>query len=323
MADKYKFDPESLTYKRIEHGFKYYLNFVLKRCAVGLVTGGIFFMLYIHFIDSPKEKQLKRDNQELLSQYEIMNRRLAQIEDVLDDIHMRDENIYRVIYEADSIPTSIRKAGFGGVNRYENLESMTNSDMVIATAKRLDVAAKQLYVQSVSFDEIIALAKRNKEMIQCIPAIMPMNNRDLNRTASGWGMRIHPIYKTKKFHYGMDFSAPTGTEIFATGDGVVSAVKTSFSGYGMHVEIDHGFGYKSLYAHLSKFHCRVGQKVKRGDVIGYVGSTGTSTAPHLHYEVKVKDKQVNPQFYYFQESLTPEEYDRMIEISVNSNRTFD
>lgn len=323
MADQYKFDPESLTYKPIHHGPKYYVNLVLKRCAYGLVFGAVFFGLFVYYIDSPKEKQLKRDNQELLSQYEIMNHRLAQIEDVLEDIHMRDENIYRVIYEADSIPTSVRKAGFGGVNRYESLESMTNSDMVIATAKRLDIAAKQLYVQSVSFDEIIALAKRNKEMIRCIPAVMPMNNRDLNRTASGWGMRIHPIYKTKKFHYGMDFSAPTGTEIFATGDGVVTTVKTSFSGYGMHVEIDHGFGYKSLYAHLSKFHCKVGQKVKRGDVIGYVGSTGTSTAPHLHYEVKVKDKQVNPQFYYFQESLTPEEYDRMIEISVNSNRTFD
>lgn len=323
MADQYKFDPESLTYERIHHGTKYYFNLVLKHCAYGIVVGGIFFALYVYFIDSPKEKQLKRDNQELLAQYEIMNRRLAQIEEVLDDIHMRDENIYRVIYEADSIPTSIRKAGFGGVNRYENLESMTNSDMVIATAKRLDVAAKQLYVQSVSFDEIVSLAKRNKEMLQCIPSVMPINNRDLTRTASGWGWRIHPIYKIKKFHEGMDFSAPTGTEIYATGDGVIKTVQTSFSGYGKHVKIDHGFGYVSVYAHMSAFKCKEGQKVKRGDVIGYVGSTGTSTAPHIHYEVQLKGKKVNPQFYYFQEDLSPEEYERMIEISVNSNRTFD
>lgn len=322
MAE-YKFDPESLTYNPIHHGPKYYIGLVLKQCAYGLVIGAIFFALFVYFIDSPKEKQLIRDNQELLSQYEIMNHRLAQIEDVLDDIHMRDENIYRVIYEADSIPTSIRKAGFGGVNRYESLESMTNSDMVIATAKRLDIAAKQLYVQSVSFDEIVSLAKRNKEMLECIPSVMPINNRDLTRTASGWGWRIHPIYKIKKFHEGMDFSAPAGTEIYATGDGVVSTVKTAFSGYGMHVKIDHGFGYESVYAHMSKFNCKVGQKVKRGDVIGFVGSTGTSTAPHLHYEVQLKGKKVNPQFYYFQEDLTPEEYERMIEISVNSNRTFD
>ncbi|MCQ2205034.1 MAG: M23 family metallopeptidase [Bacteroidales bacterium] len=321
--EHYKYNPESLSYDVVKHGFKYYVSRLFFHMSVGLVLGVGFFFLYMYVIDSPEEKKLKRENHELLVQYELMNKKLAQIEDVLEDVHMRDENIYRVIYEADSIPVSVRKAGFGGINRYESMEGMENSDMVISTAKRLDMIAKELYVQSVSFDEIIELAKRNDELIKCIPAIMPINNKDLTRTASGWGWRIHPIYKIKKFHEGMDFSAPTGTEIYATGDGVVTTVATAFSGYGKHVKIDHGFGYGSIYGHMSKFNVKVGQKVKRGDVIGYVGSTGTSTAPHLHYEVVLKDKKVNPQFYYFQEDLTAEEYDRMIEISTNSNKTFD
>ncbi|MCQ2230150.1 MAG: M23 family metallopeptidase [Bacteroidales bacterium] len=321
--EHYKYNPESLSYDVVKHGVKYYASRMLMHLSVGVVLGVGFFFAYLYFFDSPEEKQLKRDKHDLLVQYDLMNKKLTQIEEVLEDVHMRDENIYRVIYEADSIPTSIRKAGFGGINRYESLESMSNSDMVIATAKRLDVIAKELYVQSVSFDEIIDLAKRNDELIKCIPAIMPLNNRDLSRTASGWGWRIHPIYKIKKFHEGMDFSAPTGTEIYATGDGVVTTVQTSFSGYGKHVKIDHGFGYTSIYAHMSKFNVKPGQKVKRGDVIGFVGSTGTSTAPHLHYEVMVKGKKVNPQLYYFQEDLAPDEYDRMVEISTNTNKTFD
>lgn len=280
-------------------------------------------MGYTYFLDSPKEKRLKRENQQLISQYEFMNQKVDQIEVVLNDLQMRDENIYRVIFEADSIPASIRKAGFGGVNRYEHLYGMSNEKLVVNTAKKLDVVMKQLYVQSKSFDEIIELAQRKDEMLKCIPAIMPISNRDLTRTASGWGWRIHPVYKIKKFHTGMDFSAPTGTDIYATGDGVVKAVTTSFSGYGKHIIIDHGFGYESLYAHMSEFKVKVGQKVKRGDIIGLVGNTGTSTAPHIHYEVHLKKERVNPQLYYFQEDLTAEEYDRMIEISTNSNQTFD
>ena len=281
------------------------------------------FFTYVYVFDSPEEKRLKREKHDLLTQYDQLNHRLSQIENVLEDIHQRDENIYRVIYEADSIPVSVRKAGFGGVNRYDDLEGISNSKLVIATAKRLDVIAKQLYVQSKSFDEIIDLVNKNNEMIMCIPAIMPINNKDLTRTASGWGWRIHPVYKIKKFHEGMDFTAPTGTEIYATGDGVVKEVTTSFSGYGKHVKIDHGFGYMTIYGHMSAFNVKQGQKVKRGDVIGYVGSTGLSTGPHVHYEVVKKGQKVNPQLYYFQEGLDADDYERMIEISTNSNRTFD
>lgn len=319
----YHYDPNTLSYSKVEHGFKYYLSQATIYLGLSIVLGIVFFFVFVYVLDSPEELKLKREKQELLTQYNILEKRLDQIEEVLEDVHMRDENIYRVIYEADSIPTSVRKAGFGGINRYENLENISNSEMVITTTKHLDMIAKQLYVQSVSFDEIITLAKRNKELTNCVPAIMPINNKDLRRTASGWGWRIHPIYKIKKFHEGMDFSAPTGTEIYATGDGVVVAVESSYSGYGKHVKIDHGFGYQSTYAHMSKFNCKVGQKVKRGDVIGYVGSTGTSTAPHIHYEVSLRGKKVNPQFYYFQEDLQPDEYEKMIEISTNSNKTFD
>ena len=320
---RYRYNPDSLSYDKVEKGTKYYLSRFSIHIAFSMVLGAAFFVGYTYILDSPREKRFKRENQQLLTQYELMNKKLDQVELVLNDLQLRDENIYRVVFEADSIPNSIRKAGFGGVNRYEHLEGMLNEDLVVNTAKRLDVAMKQLYVQSKSFDEIIGLAKRKDEMLRCMPAIMPISNRDLTRTASGWGWRIHPIYKIKKFHEGMDFSAPTGTEIYASGDGVVSEVATDNSGYGRHVIIDHGFGYKSLYAHMSAFKVKNGQKVNRGDIIGFVGSTGTSTAPHLHYEVHLKNKKVNPQLYYFQEDLTAEEYDRMIQISANSNQTFD
>lgn len=320
---KYRYNPETLSYDKIEKGFNYYIRqAVIYTLFAGVIATAVFY-LYPIFIQSPTEKRVLRENQQLLAQYDLMNKKLEQIEMVLEDIEMRDENVYRVIFQADSIPSSIRRAGFGGVNRYEHLESMDNADIVINTAKRLDIVMKQLYVQSTSFDEVIDLAKRKEEMLRCTPAIMPISNRDLKRTASGWGYRIHPIFKTKKFHFGMDFTAPIGTEIYATGDGVVSKVTKEQRGYGKRVEIDHGFGYTTLYAHMSEFNVRKGQKVKRGDVIGYVGNSGTSTGPHLHYEVHVRNKRVNPQHYYFKEDFTAEEYERMIQISSNSNQTFD
>ncbi len=319
----YKYDPETLSYKEVHRGAGYYMRRGLFHLTFGIVVSIGLFFAYMYLFDSPKEKRLKREQHELLAQYEQMSQRLEQIEEVLDDIHNRDENIYRVIYEADSIPVSVRKAGFGGVNRYKEMVNLPSSELVIETAKRLDVISRELYVQSKSFDEIIGLVNRNTEMLSRIPAIMPINNKDLTRTASGWGWRIHPVYKIKKFHEGMDFSAPVGTEIYATGDGTVQTVQTSYSGYGKHVKIDHGFGYITIYAHMSGFNVREGQRVKRGDVIGYVGSTGISTGPHLHYEVVKKGQKVNPQLYYFQEDLDADDYERMIEISTNSNRTFD
>jgi murein DD-endopeptidase MepM/ murein hydrolase activator NlpD len=283
-----------------------------------------FFILLIfyQFFDSPKEKKLKLEIQNLTSQYEVIDKNMKQIEIVLDEIQDRDDNIYRVIFEADPIPTSIRKQGFGGVNRYEKLLGLSNSELMINTSKKIDQLTKQLYLQSKSFDEVIDLAKNKSNMLASIPAIQPVANKDLKRMASGYGYRIHPIYKTRKMHYGMDFSAKTGTEIYSTGDGVVSKVKRSKRGYGNYVKINHGFGYETLYAHMSKYIVKKGQKVKRGEVIGFVGNSGISTAPHLHYEVRKDNKKINPVNFYYND-LSPEEYEKMLEISLQSNQSLD
>ena len=319
---KYKYNPHTLTYEKIKlstwekirRGATYVIVFILVSIGIVVISYNIF--------SSPKELMLERENEYLKENYKRLNKELAQVEKVLTDIEKRDDNIYRVIFEAEPIPSSIRKAGVGGVNRYNNLEGYADENMVINTSKRLDQIAKQLYVQSKSYDEVIELATNKEEMLASIPAIQPIPNKNLKRMASGYGYRIHPVYKTRKLHTGMDFTSPTGTEIYATGNGKVVSVKKTRRGYGMHIVIDHGFGYSTLYGHMSKFNVRKGQKVKRGDVIGYVGNTGTSTAPHLHYEVHKDGKKINPINFYFND-LSPAEYDKMIEISSSANQSFD
>jgi murein DD-endopeptidase MepM/ murein hydrolase activator NlpD len=279
-------------------------------------------IIFFQFFDSPKEKILNREIKQLSTQYEVVVNKLKQVEVVLDDVQQRDDNIYRVIFEADPIPKSIRKAGYGGVNRYKDLTGYNNAELVISTANKVDQITKQLYIQSKSFDEIMELAKNKADMLASIPAIQPVSNKDLSRMASGYGYRIHPIYKTRKLHAGMDFSAKTGTPIYATGDGKIIKVKRSRRGHGNHVMIDHGYGYKTLYAHMSKYTVKKGQKVKRGDVIGYVGDTGMSTAPHLHYEVHKDGKKINPVNFYYND-LTSDQYEKMLEISSQNNQSFD
>ena len=319
---KYYYDTKTLSYKPIESTsidkFKKFIVYLTSSAILAFFTLLIFFQ----YFDSPKEKRLKGEINHLLSQYEIINNDLEKIELVLDDIQKRDDNIYRTIFEADPIPTSIRKQGFGGVNRYKKLSGYSNSDLIINTSKKIDQLTKQLYLQSKSFDEIIELAKNKSKMLASIPAIQPVANKDLKRMTSGYGYRIHPIYKTRKMHYGMDYSAKVGTEIYATGDGVVSKVKRSKRGYGNYVKINHGFGYETLYAHMSKYIVKKGQKVKRGEVIGYVGNTGISTAPHLHYEVRKDNKKINPVNFYFND-LTPDEYEKMLELASQPNQSFD
>ena len=282
----------------------------------------IMVIAAFNFFDSPKEKMLKRELDKLKLQYELMDKSLNQISAVLENIKDRDDNIYRVIFEAEPIPNSIRKAGIGGVNRYKDLEGYDNSEILLSTVKKVDQISKQLYIQSKSFDEVIEMAQRKSDMMASIPAIQPVKNKELKRIASGYGRRIDPYYKKLKFHYGVDFSAPKGTPIYATGDGKVAKTKRSRRGFGNHIVIDHGYGYESLYAHMTKYTVRKGQKVKRGDVIGYVGSTGKSTAPHLHYEVHKDGKKINPA-YYFHNDLSPEEFDRMLELSSQENQSFD
>lgn len=320
--EKYYYDTSTLSYKRIQKSTASRLRNILAFLGASFAFGAIIVLLMMSYFDSPKEKQLKREIQNMKLQYEIFNEKIDRVEAVLGDIQERDNNIYRVIFEADPIPSSIREAGFGGINRYEYLEGFDNSSLIKETARKLDQVTKQLYVQSISFDEVIDLARNKTEMLASIPAIQPVANQDLTRVASGYGFRIHPIYKTRKFHYGMDFTAPTGTEVYATGNARVKAVKRSRRGFGNHIILDHGFGYETIYAHLSAFNVRQGQIVERGDVIGFVGSTGTSTAPHLHYEVHKNGERINPVNFYYND-LSPEEYDRMIYLSSRANQSFD
>ncbi|MFP4605391.1 MAG: M23 family metallopeptidase [Bacteroidales bacterium] len=322
MKYKYKYNPRTVRYEKVKLTWKDKLIRFLTYFSATILIAIMYNFVFSIFFDTPKEKGLHRENRQLKLQYELLNKRFALVENTLENLQQRDNSIYRVIFETDPIPASVREAGFGGSDRYEDLKGFENSEIVVKTASRLDKLSKQLYVQSKSYDEIVDLAKNKEDMLASIPAIMPISNKDLTRTASGFGWRIHPIYKIKKFHEGMDFTAPTGTEIYATGDGVVEKVKNSLRGYGKHVVVNHDFGYKTLYAHLNDFNVRRGQRVKRGDVVGYVGNTGLSTAPHLHYEVEKDGSAVNPVHYYFND-LTPEQYEKMIVISSNSGQTFD
>lgn len=322
---KYKFNQDTLNYEKVSLKSKDrifgYSKYFLNSLALALVI----VVIFLRFYETPRMKALKRENQRVLTQYELMSKELDNIDKVLQEIQQRDDNIYRVIFETDPIPTTIRKAGFGGVNKYSKLESLENSELVINTARKLDIISKEAYIQSKSYDEVMYLAMNKEKMLASLPAVMPISNKDLTRTASGFSYRIHPIYKIRKFHYGMDFTSPIGTEVYATGDGTVVEVSGNIRsrvGFGMVIKVDHGYGYETLYAHLSKFNVQQGDKIKRGDVIGYVGSTGGSTAPHLHYEVHKNNVAVNPQFYYYKD-LSPAEYEKMIAISTNAGQSFD
>ena len=318
---KYIFNPETLNYEPVEYTFGYKIRRFLVHTFTGIMIGTLFFFVLALTLQSPEEKQLNDEKNKIEAQYKILERQFNEAQVVLNDLQERDNNLYRVILQAEPIPFSVRRAIAGNADYYHQLLNMTNSEIVVNTTKELNVLKKQLYLQSKSYDELILLAKNKETMLQHLPAIQPVLNKDLARMASGFGWRIDPIYHTQRFHEGMDFVAPTGTEIFATGDGTISRAGWE-QGYGNCVKISHGFGYETLYAHMSKIKVRIGQRVKRGDVIGLVGNTGKSTAPHLHYEVHYKGQIMNPQNYYFLD-LSPEEYDRMVQMSNNSGQLLD
>lgn len=319
---KYRFNTRTLSYEKIELDWKQRFLKLSTFLISSVFIGFLFFIAAGKWIDSPKEKLLKQENNRLKAQYELLDRRMDQVSEVLADIQRRDDKIYRTIFEAEPIPTEIREAGFGGINRYKDLENYRNSELITETSRKLDKITKQLYIQSKSYDEVYSMAIKKEQMLASIPAIQPVANKDLKRMASGYGMRMHPIYKYRKMHTGMDFSAKRGTEIYATGEGKVVEAERSNRGYGNHIIIDHGYGYQTLYAHMSDFEVRRGEKVKRGQIIGYIGNTGTSVAPHLHYEVIKDGEKVNPINFYFND-LTPEEYEQMIEISSQPTQSFD
>jgi murein DD-endopeptidase MepM/ murein hydrolase activator NlpD len=319
---KYRFNPESLSYE--EHGvsLKERITRIIAFFSSSLAFSIVMVIIILNLYESPASKAIKRENQRMLSQYKLMEKDLNRVENVLEELQQRDDYIYRVIFETDPIPSTVRLAGFGGANKYAHLESMDNKDLVINTARKLDILSKEAYIQSKSYDEVLKMAMQKEQMLASIPSIQPVSNKDLKKTASGWGFRIHPIYKIRKFHYGMDFTASVGTDVYVTGDGTIREVTTEHSGYGKMILVDHGFGYQTLYGHLSNFHVKPGQKVKRGEIIGFVGNSGTSTSPHLHYEVHKNGDPVNPQFYYYMD-LTPQEYEKMIALSSNMGQSFD
>jgi len=316
---KYRFNPHLLTYEKVIVSIKDIFLKVLSYFATGLVFSAVVIIIAYNFLDSPKERMLRREIKQYQLQFEMMNDRMNTLSSVLKDIQDRDDNVYRVIFEADPIPNSVRNAGYGGTDRYNKLEGYENSEIIKETSKKLDKIARQLYIQSKSFDEVFDMAKNKNKMLSSIPAIQPINKK-LSTIASGFGYRIHPIYKSMHMHTGIDFTAHTGTPVYATGDGVVVDTRSGYIGYGIVCVISHGFNYKTLYGHLSRLLVKPGQKVTRGQVIGYVGSTGVSTGPHLHYEVRFSDRPVNPVNYFYND-LTPEEYEKVIEISSRVNQS--
>lgn len=319
---KYYYDSDSLSYRKIEkktgRTLKYLFTFFLGSALFGF----LFVFLASQYVKSPKERALARELQHMELQYQLLNKKMDDAQSVLGNVEERDNTIYRMYFEANPIPEEQRKAGFGGINRYKNLEGFDNSKLIIATTRRMDILQKQIVVQSRSLDEIAVLAENKEKFLACIPAIQPVNTEDLTRMASGYGYRTDPFTKVRKFHYGMDFTAPRGTPIYATGDGVVVRADDASSGYGNHVRIDHGYGYVSLYGHMYKFNVRVNQKVKRGEVIGFVGSTGRSEGPHVHYEVFKDNERINPMNFYYG-NLSAEEYGKMLEKASLENQSLD
>lgn len=321
---KYYYDSENLAYKRIRtkkrKKFAYVVLFLLSSALFGF----LIFLLLINtsYFETPKDKIQAREIEALALNYKVLNKKIDLMNEVLEAIENRDNDIYRIYFNATPISEEERKAGFGGVNRYKDLQGYNNSELLENTTKRVDILTKELVIQSKSLDEIVALAKQKEKLLAAIPAIQPVKNEDLKHMASGYGYRSDPFTKIRKFHYGMDFTARTGTPIYATGDGVVYKADASLSGYGNHIEINHGYGYKTLYAHLSKYKCRPGQRVKRGDIIGYVGSTGRSQAPHLHYEVLKNGERVNPLNFYYG-SISAKEYIEISKLANQENQSLD
>lgn len=318
---RYFYNTHTLKYEKVVVTWKQWLLKLMGHGAATITLTGIILLAAYYTIDSPKEKELKREIAQMQFQYDLLNGKLDNFEKILGGLQERDDNIYRVIFEAEPIPGSVREAGFGGTNKYRDLEFYPNSDLMIATSRRLDKMSKQLYIQSKSYDEINRMIKSKTEMLASIPAIQPIANKDLLRIASGFGYRIHPIYKTSRMHAGMDFTAPMGTDIYCTGDGMVIDIDHG-RGYGKNVVVDHGFGYHTIYAHMKEVIVHKGQKVKRGDILGTVGNSGLSTAPHLHYEVVKNNVKVDP-INFFYNDLTPEEYERVIELATQHNQSFD
>ncbi len=318
---KYYYDTETCKYERVRTTTSDIVLNILGIFSITAVLAVVSLILFLNFFESPKELMLRNEVAEMEFYYENLKREVDKLNVVLADMEHRDDNIYRVVLGAEPIESSIREAGVGGMDRYAEIKNkgVLHEDLIVSLHESVDKLRRKVYIESKSQDEIVRLAEDKQKLYAAVPAIQPVANRELIALASGFGMRIHPVYKVKKMHAGIDFAAAIGTPIYATADGTVDVVQVSFSGYGKMVEVDHGFGYRTRYAHMHGFTVHPGQKVKRGELIGYVGNTGLSTAPHLHYEVMINHQQVNPVHYFFND-LNATEYEKIIELASIENQ---
>ncbi|MFN8286328.1 MAG: M23 family metallopeptidase [Chitinophagales bacterium] len=319
---KYIFNPQTLNYEKAVVSWTARILRFLGFLVAALVFSLGISTIYYKFFDSPKEKILKAELNVLKDQYAILDQETDRLNEVLSDLHYRDGNIYRVLFEADPISNDVWEAGSGGVNKYRALDKYDNGEIIKDVAMKVDKLKKQMVIQSKSYDEIAEMIKNQQKMLSSIPSIQPIPNKKLERMASGYGWRIDPVYKIQKFHEGMDFTCPIGTEVHVTGDGVVETVNYSFNGYGNEIIVNHGYGYRTRYAHLSRFKATPGQKVTRGEIIAYTGSTGKSTGPHLHYEVLKNGNALNPVYFYYND-LKDADFEKMLELSTNPGQTLD
>ncbi len=315
---KYYYDTESCRYERIRVTrwdiFWNAMGFI----SLSLVLAGIIVFILSFIYNSPKEVLLTRQLEELETHYGLLSQEMDETQAMLDVLQERDDNLYRVTFGAEAIPENVRKAGVGGVDRYKELSGLSEEDLLRESYERIDRLKRQMYIQTKSYDDIVDLAKRKEEMLASMPAIQPVSAKQLKWLTSGFGYRIDPIFRTPRFHPGVDYAMPPGSPVYATGDGVVKRVESKFSGYGKQIEIDHGFGYLTKYAHLNGFEVREGQKIKRGELIGYSGNTGKSTGPHLHYEVMLNGNKMNPVHYMYKD-ISPEEYEEILRLAASES----
>lgn len=320
---KYYYDTEACKYVRVQTKTgDVILNFLgvvslTMAMAVGLL------LLYSNYFESPKELMLKNEVKEMEFYYQDLRQKVDNLDKILAEMSYRDDNIYRVVLGSEPIDKSIREAGVGGAERYNDIRSkdINHEELIVTLNQSIDKLRRKVYIESKSQDELVQIAENKEKLFAAIPAIQPVPKKQTVVLASGFGIRIHPIYKVRKMHHGIDFAAPIGTPIYATANGTIESVEVNLvAGYGNKVDIDHGFGYKTRYAHMHMFVVRRGQQVKRGDLIGYVGNTGVSTAPHVHYEVFVHGSQVNPVHYFFND-LNPAEYAKIIELASIENQS--
>jgi len=318
---KYYYNKETCNFEVIKLKKREILLKYITFFSVVLFCSFILILFYDTYFESPKILSLKKENEELKTHFQILDEEMKLANKMLSNLEQRDDNVYRIIFEAEPIPSSIRKAGIGGIEKYKELleGGLEREDIIIETYAKSDELKRKMYIQTKSYDELIQLANNKEKLLASIPAIQPISNKNLRRISSGYGRRIDPYLKVMRMHWGMDFSLKKGNEVFATADGTVKRVKSSFGDLGKHIYIDHGNGFVTLFGHLDKYIVKRGQKVKRGELIAYSGNSGRSTAPHLHYEITKNGKKVNPVHYFFNE-LSPSEYEEVLRLASIENQ---